>query len=242
MNMSEAELERKSLQDLKKIIEEAKKWQIRLIIIEGYAVRAYTKGYRFTKDIDLVTTKKSLGKLKALLQYLGYKCRNTEFGIAGSKKFNEGFIDLHISVESILDISTGISIPVTENLFKEAIELQIKGYYPESKDFAFTTKVISLELLMLLKLIPVGREKDLLDVFALLIDKGKEANLNKISEKCKQYKLRDHLLSQLRKYADLIRKGEMRKIWFNITGLRLTQVEEREALKFIRKLIETLRQ
>gem|GEM_PF-5181253 len=64
--------------------------------------------------------------------------------------------------------------------------MQIKGYYPESKDFAFTTKVISLELLMLLKLIPVGREKDLIDVFALLIDKGKEANLNKISKKCKQ--------------------------------------------------------
>jgi len=33
----------------------------------------------------------------------------------------------------------------------------------------------------------------------------------------------------------------MRKMWFSITGLRLTQVEEREALKFIRKLIEVLR-
>lgn len=239
--MSDVELECKSLQDLRKIVEEAKNWGIRLVVIGGYAVRAYTRGYRFTKDIDLVTTKKALGKLKGLLQYLGYEHRDTEFGIAGSKKFNEGFIDLHISIENILDISTGISIPVTENLFKEAIELQIEGYYPESKDFAFKTKVISLELLMLLKLIPKGRKKDLIDIFALLIDKGNEIDLNKISEKCREYNLRNHLLSQLRRHADFIRRGEMRKLWFSITGLRVTQVEERKALKFIRELREVIR-
>lgn len=239
--MSDIELECKSLQDLREIMEEARNWGLRLVVIGGYAVRAYTKGYRFTKDIDMVTTKEALGKLKGLFQYLGYECRDTEFGVAGSKKFNEGFIDLHISIESILDVSTGIAIPVTEDLFKEAIELKIEGYYPESKDFALKTEVISLELLMLLKLIPVGRGKDLIDVFALLIDKGNVVDINKISEKCKQYELRNHLFSQLRGYADLIRKGEMRKMWFSITGLRLTQVEEREALKFIRKLIEVLR-
>jgi len=240
--MSDVELESKSLQDLRKIIEEAKDWGIRLVVIGGYAVRAYTKGYRFTKDIDLVTTKQALGKLKGLLQYLGYEYRETEFGIAGSKKFNEGFIDLHISIERILDISTGIAIPVTKDLFKEAAELEVKGYYPESKDLALKTKVVSLELLLLLKLIPVGREeKDYIDIFALLINKGNDIDLNKISEKCEQYNLRDHLLSQLRKYADFISKWEMRKTWFSITGLRVTQVEEREALKFIRKLMEVLR-
>jgi hypothetical protein len=122
--MNDIELEYKSLQDLKKITEEAKKWGIRLVIIGGYAIRAYIKGYRFTKDIDLVITKEALGKLKVLLQYLGYAYRETEFGIAGSKKFNEGFIDLHVSIENILDISTGTSIPVTEDLFKEAYRVK----------------------------------------------------------------------------------------------------------------------
>jgi len=64
--MSEAELERQKPSRLEENNRRRKKWQIRLII-GGYDVRAYTKGYRFTKDIDLVTTKKSLGKLKALL-------------------------------------------------------------------------------------------------------------------------------------------------------------------------------
>ena len=50
--MTEAELEIESLKDSKKVIEEAEKWRIKLVLIGGYAVRAYTRGYRFTKDID----------------------------------------------------------------------------------------------------------------------------------------------------------------------------------------------
>jgi len=118
--MNEAELEIESLKDLKNIIEEAEKWRIKLVLIGGYAVRAYTKGYRFTKDIDLVTTKEALGNLKALLKFLGYSSRDTEFGVAGSKKFNEGFIDMHISVGRIFDMSTGLTYPVTANLFFNA--------------------------------------------------------------------------------------------------------------------------
>jgi len=131
--MSDIELERKSLQDLNRIIQEAKKWGISLAVIGGYAVRAYTRAYRFTKDIDLVTTKEALGRLKALLQYLGYQYRETEFGIAGSKRFNQGFIDIHISIGNILDISTGLSIPVTDKLFNEAHELVVGSYYEEAK-------------------------------------------------------------------------------------------------------------
>lgn len=38
--MSEAELEIESLRDLKKVIEEAEKCRIKLVLIGGYAVRA----------------------------------------------------------------------------------------------------------------------------------------------------------------------------------------------------------
>ncbi|MDI6847928.1 MAG: nucleotidyl transferase AbiEii/AbiGii toxin family protein, partial [Candidatus Bathyarchaeia archaeon] len=96
------------------------KWGIKLVLIGGYAVRAYTKGYRFTKDIDLVATRRALGNLKALLRFLGYPPRDTEFGVVGSKRFNEGFIDLHISVGKIFDMSTGFTYPVTDDLFFNA--------------------------------------------------------------------------------------------------------------------------
>lgn len=105
------------------------------------------------------------------MEYLGYGYRETEFGIARSKKFDEGFIDIHISVGKILDISTGLSIPVTDELFDEAHEILVEGYYDESKQFASKNPVVSLETLLLLKLVPVRREKDAMDIMALLIDR-----------------------------------------------------------------------
>ena len=239
--MSDLELEVKSLQDLGKIVQEAKKWRIALAVIGGYAVRAYSRGYRFTKDIDLVTTKEALGRLKGLLDYLGYEYRETEFGIAGSKRFNEGVIDIHVSVGQILDISTGISIPVTEKMFNGAAERVVEGYCEESKPFASKRPVVRLETLLLLKLIPIGREKDAIDILALLIDKGREADTDEISKECEEYEVMDHLISQLRHYADSIRKREMEKLWFDVTGLRLTHTQRRGVLRFIRELINKLR-
>ncbi len=45
----EVGVERESLEDLKKIQSESRKLQIGLLLIGGYAVAAYTKGYRYTK-------------------------------------------------------------------------------------------------------------------------------------------------------------------------------------------------
>ena len=173
--MSEAELEIESLKDLKKIMEEAEKWAIKLVLIGGYAVRAYTKGYRFTKDIDLVTTKETLGNLKALLQYLGYTLRDTEFGVAGSKKFNEGFIDLHINVGKIFDMSTSLTYPVTDKMFLNAKKLKITGYHKASDQHACMAPVVDFETLLVLKLIPTGRIKDTIDILSPLLDKGEKS-------------------------------------------------------------------
>lgn len=73
---------------------------------------AYTRGYRYTKDIDLVTDKPAVGKLKGLLGSLGYSMRDTEFGLAGSKQVNQDSIDLHIGVGKVHDLSSGKHFPV----------------------------------------------------------------------------------------------------------------------------------
>ncbi len=239
--MSDVELEVKSLQDLQTIVTEAKKWKIKLAVIGGYAVQAYTRAYRFTKDIDLVTTREGLWKFKALLRDLGYAFRDTEFGIAGSKRFNEGFIDLHVSVGKIFDMSTGLTYPVSEKLFSDAKELKIAGYYEASKQLARSVPVIDIETLLLLKLIPVRREKDALDVLALLLDKKEEINPANLANKIKEnIALKKHVISQLRSYADFVRKGEAEKLWFNTTGSRITATERREILRLIRKTADAL--
>jgi len=61
--MNEEQLESRSLLDLATVIRESKKFGIKLVLIGGYAVAAYTRGYQYTKDIDLVADKPAIGKL-----------------------------------------------------------------------------------------------------------------------------------------------------------------------------------
>lgn len=157
MGLNDEALEHRSLQDLRRILEEAERWDIKIAVIGGYAVQAYTRGYRFTKDIDLVTTRESEGRLRALLTSLNYELRETEFGLAGSKSINEDRRDLYISIGRILDISTGHSFPVTDELFKETKKLPVQGYYEESKHFTVEAPIVNPETLLALKLMPMGR-------------------------------------------------------------------------------------
>ncbi len=216
--MSEAGIGRESLRDLGRLVEEAGRWGVRLLVIGRYAVRAYTRAYRYTKDIELATTREGLGRLKGLLQRLGYVYEETDFGVAGSKSFPEGFIDVHVSVERIFDVSTGLSIPVSDEMFRDAEELLVEGFYEESKPFSVKVPVVDLGTLHLLKLLPVGREKDAVDLMALLIDRNREVNAAKLAEACERWCIRSHLVSRLTYYADYIRRGEMERLWFNLTG------------------------
>lgn len=69
--MGEAEVERESLRDLGRLMEEAERWGVRLLVIGGYAVRAYTRAYRYTKDIDLATTRGGVGKAEGAAAEFG---------------------------------------------------------------------------------------------------------------------------------------------------------------------------
>ena len=234
--MSEELLERKSLQDLEAMLEAGRKQSIKLVIIGGYAVAAYTRGYRYTKDIDLVADKPALGKLKGLLKSLSYSIRDTEFGIAGSKKLNGGFIDLHISVGKIYDLSTGKEYPVDSSFFRNAKRLTVRGY--TSKNSSLKAAVVDLETLVILKTMPVGRDKDAVDLLSLLRDKKKEIDLEVLAQRIEAAGLNMHLLERIRDYAKRLRDNELDKVWFDMTATRLPFTEKREIAKFFAKLVE----
>jgi len=236
--MNEEQVESRSLIDLARIFQEARKLGIGLVLIGGYAVAAYTRGYRYTKDIDVVADKPTIGRLKGLLSSLGYSIRDTEFGIAGSKRVNKDFIDLHISVGEIHDISTGNDYPVDLALFKNAKRLKVKGYYSKT---SLKAPVVDLETLLLLKLMPVGRQKDAVDMLSLLLDKGDEIDLMLLAERSEATGLRSHLLNQAREYARRLREGELDMIWFDVTASRLPHGEKRQIAKFFAKLVGFLR-
>ena len=238
--MSEEEIEKRSLHDLETILQAARKLGIKLVLIGGYAVAAYTRGYRYTKDIDLVADKPAVGRLKGLLKSLSYSIRDTEFGLAGSKRLNKGFIDLHISVGRIYDVSTGKEYPVDSPLFRNAKRLTVKGYI--AKTSSLRAPVVDLDTLIVLKTMTVGREKDTVDLLSLFRDRKGGIDVTLVAERAKAADLVEHLLDRIRDYARRLREGELDEVWFNMTATRLPHTEKREIVSLLSKLAGLLRQ
>lgn len=138
---SNIELERISLEDLKKLVEEAKEWDLKLALIGGYAVRAYTKPRRFTKDLDFVTIHEGLGQMKGFLHYMNYEYKSGEFWLSGSKKLNETWIDLHMSIDKVHDITTGYDYPITPNFFQNSQKRKITAYFEENSHISLQAKI-----------------------------------------------------------------------------------------------------
>ena len=237
--MSEEEVEKRSLQDLDTILVAAQELSIKLVLIGGYAVAAYTRGYRYTKDIDLVADKPAVGRLKGLLRSLSYSIRETEFGLAGSKRLNKGFIDLHISVGRIYDVSTGKEYPVDSSLFKNAKHLTVKGYI--SKTSSLKAPVVDLETLIVMKTMTVRRDKDTMDLLSLFRDRRDGIDITLVAERAKAADLVEHLLDRIRDYARRLREGELDEVWFNVTATRLPHTEKREIGRLFSKLTELFR-
>jgi len=233
-------VEEASLRDLEKIVNESKNYGLNLLVIGGYAVKAYTRGYRATKDIDCVILKKETGRLIALLKNLGYEVRKTDFGLAGKRKFNNDFIDLHISTGGIFDISTKKTYSVNEETFKKSKLLEISGFFKETKA-KVKAHVISLEELLILKLMTKRRDKDMVDIISLIIDRKSEINHKLFVEDCSKRNLNRHIRDNILSLIGIIRSGEMKAVWLNITGKRLMEKTETEIVKLFRTLENELR-
>jgi hypothetical protein len=241
-NPKPEDVERESLKDLKIIVEKAKEWGVKTVVIGGYAVRAFTNAYRHTKDIDMAVAKEEKGKFTALLKSLDYKLRDTEFGLAASKKFDSDFIDVHMSVGKIYDMSTGNSYPITKQLFDEKNNLLVRSRYDDNRKFDTTAPIVDLNTLIILKLIPRGRpEKDAIDIISLILDQQQRIDISKIVKQCKETELTDHIRSQIQEFATKVNSGETDRVWSDVTGARMTGVQRRSIQKFLRELDRSLK-
>lgn len=241
-NPKPEDVECESLKDLKIIVEKAHEWGVETVVIGGYGVRAFTNAYRHTKDIDMAIAKEEKGNFTALLKGLDYELRGTEFGLAASKKFDSDFIDVHISVGKIYDMSTGLSYPITKQLFDEKKNLLVRSRYEENKKFDTKAPIVDLNTLIILKLIPKGRpEKDAIDIISLIFDQQTIIDISKIVKQCKETGLTDHILSQIQEFAKNVNDGSMDRVWSDVTGARMIGVQRRSIQKFLRELDRNLK-
>jgi predicted nucleotidyltransferase component of viral defense system len=228
-----------SLKDLERIDKEAKNFEIDLILIGGYAVRAYTepRSWRFTKDIDFITTRRDLTGLRGVFELLGYGSEQTEFGVKGSKKINRESIELHISVDKVIDWSTKLEYKLPEDIFTKANEMNIKASFEENKDLKVSVMVAPIEDVLIMKLM-TERTRDHFDAIAIILDSFKKVNMQRFWANSKQSNLNQHIKKRLNSFLADLKKGLVKKLWKEFTGREFIREQEVTLKERISKLLE----
>lgn len=136
-------------------------------------------------------------------------------------------------------MSTNAAYPANE-ILKDSKIRKVSGYFDESRTREVLTPVASLEDILILKMMPIGRDKDRVDIVSMLIDKGGVVDVEKIALKCSETSLSRHIREQIRRLVGFIRKGETRKEWLKLTGQRLTALTETNIIKQLRCIEKSL--
>lgn len=102
--------------------------------------------------------------------------------------------------------------------------------------------MVELETLIVLKTMPIRRDKDAVDLISLLRDKRKELNLKAVAERSKSAGLTDHMLDRIRDYARRLRENDLDRVWFHMTATRLPFTEKREIGRVFSNLANLLRE
>jgi predicted nucleotidyltransferase component of viral defense system len=222
-----SKVEEISLKDLGKINKEAKKFRIYLMIIGGYAVRAFTqeRSWRFTKDIDFITTRKGLTALRGIFELLKYAFEKTDFGVKGSKMIGTESIELHISVDKVIDWSTGLEYILTEDVLAKSTEMNIKPYFEENGQIQVIMKVAPIEDVLIMKLM-TERTRDHFDAIAMILDSFERLNIGRFWTNSKLSNLDQHVRKRLTSFLADIKKGLTKKIWKEFTGREFIREQE----------------
>jgi len=221
-------LEADSLTDLKKIESESKKFGVDLLIIGGYAGKAYTlKGsWRSTKDMDFVTIKKSIPALHKILKPLGYTLNVTGFGIKGIKKINKNDIKLDIAVDKIIDSSgSGKEYPLPDDIFKKSVAMDIVESYEENKGLSVKARIAPIEDIILMKLM-TERDKDHFDAIAIISDSFDKINILRLAKICKESGLNNHIKFRLETILADTKRGITKKLWKSWTEKEFRRKQE----------------
>jgi len=235
----EGRIELISLKNLERINQEAKKFQIDFILIGGYAVRAYTnpRSWRFTKDMDFITTRKDLGALRGVFALLGYSFDETEFGVKGRKMFDKSSIELHISVDRVIDWSTGLEYKLPEDIFTKASELNVKASLEENEGLEVNVMVAPMEDIVIMKLM-TERPRDHFDAIAMILDSFGKLDIPRFNEICSRNDLYLHIKKRLDSILADIKRSLTKKLWREFTGRELIRQQEIELRTKITKLID----
>ncbi len=236
------QLEQESFKGLAMIEREIKEWNIEMVLIGGYAVRAFTNrdSWRVTKDMDFVIAKKDKGILNSFLRFKNYNCEFTEFGLRGSRKINKNSIDLHIAVNKIYDVSTGKTYYIPDDFFKKSAKRKLSALFEENKKFELEASVAPLEDCIVMKLM-AKRPRDHFDALAIVQDNFDLINQNRLKNICKHSDLIEHIIKRLEEKIGDIKRRQFEEVWKEFTGKTLTMKQQTELRKKLLQILKKLK-
>lgn len=242
MSSENSIIEKTNLLDLDEINKGAEKYEIDLILIGGNSVRAYTesRSWRFTKDLDFITSSRKLGLLYGLLNTLGYATMETEFGLKGSKQIYEKYsIELHISVDKVIDWSTGETYILPRDIFELSKSVPVKASYEENQELEIIAKSAPIEDIVIMKLM-TARQRDHFDSIAIILDSFDKLDQSRFKRICEENELVTTIKERIASLIVDNRKGVIANLWKDNTGLTFIAARRNDLRKKLRALLEIL--
>jgi hypothetical protein len=236
-------VEKTNLEYLEEITRGAGDYDLNLILIGGNSVRAYTNetSWRFTKDLDFITVSGDLGHLYGMFNELGFSVVETDFGLKGSKKISDEYsIELHISVDKVIDWSTGETYFLPSDIFKKSQIVDIKASYVENNKVVVKAKSAPIEDIIIMKMM-TERSRDHFDATAIILDSFSSVDLERFRDICSFNDLTDIIRLRISNLLGDIKTGVLRQLWEENTGLKLLPAREYELRKKLRKIENQLK-
>lgn len=226
--------EHKLAEALSQITKRCDEWQLDMLLIGAFAVRAYAERRRLTTDLDFVASRPSQNHLAALFESLGYEYKSrTRFGGVQAVKYldEQGTkIQVDVAIDVILDQNSGHAYRIPDDTFRQKAKKRIAPVIGGIEVQAF---VLPLADLLITKLI-ASRDQDAADVITIVLENLSSAAIIEFKHKVTEARLATEINTRLGEIVNLSERA-VQRLMRHYTGGQLTGND-------IRRLRRTLRQ
>jgi len=212
--------------ELKAILTACRQAQVPVFVVGAFSVRAYDCLQRISQDLDLAVSADHWLTLKQILTRQGYSVATTEESwITAIKTTAEDQIEINIALNGVTDLDSASTFLITHR----------KPKLLQPSDLDFPLPVLPLEGIFITKLI-AQRDKDVADLLSILLLRPDSLDPQRFWHEADESGLTSKLPARLAELAERIRGGEAMSIWYERTGLILSDAETQSAVAQLSRL------
>jgi len=207
---------------LAEVVRKCDEWQVDLLLIGAFAVRAYAERRRLTTDLDFVAPRSAQDNLAALFQLLGYEYSSrTRFGgVQAIKYLDEAKIQVDVAIDAIHDQNTGNVYSIPDESFRQKVKVKIVPLEGGPGVEAYT---LPLADLLVSKLI-TSRPQDAADAITIALTGLSPDTIADFKRKARNAQLTEHINARLGEIVSLSDRA-LQNLMGGYTGGRLTGQE-----------------